>query len=96
MRRSAASKETLKFFHKGVYKTMTVIDTIALIFVTIGALNWGSVGIFGIDALGTLFGGQLSLISRLIDTVVALAGIWTISILFKNKVPADIRVESRR
>ncbi len=75
---------------------MTVIDTIALILVTIGALNWGSIGIFGIDAIGTLFGGQLSMISRLIYTLVALAGVWTISILLKNKVPADTRVEGRK
>ena len=75
---------------------MTVIDTIALILVTIGALNWGSIGIFGIDAIGTLFGGQLSMISRLIYTLVALAGVWTIAILCKNKVPADTRVEGRK
>jgi len=89
-------QKNVKVFSQRSYHTMTVIDTIALILVTIGALNWGSIGIFGIDAIGTLFGGQLSLISRLIYTVVALAGIWTISIMFKNKVPSDTRVESRK
>lgn len=69
---------------------MAVIDTVALILVIVGALNWGSIGIFGLDAIGTLFGGQLALFSRIIYTVVALAGIWCISVLFKNKVPADM------
>lgn len=62
-----------------------MFDNIALILVIIGALNWGSIGIFGVDAIGWLFGGQLAVISRIIYTIVALAGIWTISILFKDK-----------
>lgn len=69
---------------------MAVIDTVALILVIVGALNWGSIGIFELDAIGMLFGGQLAPFSRIIYTVVALAGIWCISVLFKNKVPADM------
>ena len=34
-----------------------MIDRIALILVIIGALNWGSIGIFGFDIVGWLFGG---------------------------------------
>ncbi len=88
---TAAPKVSKRFFAKEL-----MLDKLVLALVIIGALNWGSIGIFGIDAIGTLFGGQLSLISRLIYTVVALAGIWTISIMFKNKVPSDTRVEDRR
>ena len=61
------------------------MDNLALILVIVGALNWGSIGIFGIDAIGWLFGGQLAVISRIIYTVVALAGIWSITLLFKDK-----------
>lgn len=61
------------------------LDTIALILVIIGALNWGSIGIFGVDAIGALLGGQLSVISRIIYTIVALAGIWSITLLFRDK-----------
>ena len=43
-----------------------MIDKIALILVIVGALNWGSVGIFGFDAVGWLFGGQLAILSRII------------------------------
>lgn len=61
------------------------MDTTALILVIIGALNWGAIGLFGIDLVGTLFGGQGALISRIIFTVVGLAGLWAITMLFKDK-----------
>ena len=35
-----------------------VIDKIALTLAIIGALNWGSVGLFGFDCVAFLFGGQ--------------------------------------
>lgn len=60
------------------------MDTTALILVIIGALNWGSIGIFGIDLVGMLFGGQASIISRIIFTLVGIAGLWTITMLFKK------------
>lgn len=63
------------------------MDNVALILVIIGALNWGSIGLFGIDLVGTLFGGQSALISRIIFSVVGLAGLWSITLLFKEKLP---------
>lgn len=69
---------------------MNTIDNIALTLVIIGAINWGSIGIFGFDIVGALFGGQGSIISRIIFTIVGLAGLWAIGILFKDKVmPQD-------
>ncbi len=64
------------------------MDNTALVLVIIGALNWGSIGLFGVDLVGMLFGGQGALISRIIFTVVGLAGLWAITLLFKEKVPA--------
>ncbi len=61
-----------------------MIDKIALILVIIGALNWGSIGIFGFDIVGWLFGGQLALLSRIIFTIVGIAGLWTLTLLFRN------------
>ncbi len=61
------------------------MDNIALILVIIGALNWGGIGLFGFDTVGWLFGGQLALISRIIYTLVAVAGLWCITLLFKDK-----------
>lgn len=56
----------------------------ALILVIIGALNWGSIGLFGTDLVAMLFGGQMSIVSRVIFTVVGLAGLWSISFFFKD------------
>ena len=67
------------------------MDFISLLLVIIGAINWGSIGIFGFDLVGALFGGQGSLISRIIFTLVGIAGLWCIGILFKDKVPSDKR-----
>lgn len=62
------------------------MDILALTLVIIGALNWGSIGLFGFDLVGALFGGQLSIISRIIFTVVAIAGLWSITFFFKDNV----------
>lgn len=64
----------------------STIDNIALVLVIIGALNWGSIGLFGVDLVGSLLGGQLSLMSRIIFSVVGIAGLWSITLLFKEKV----------
>ena len=61
------------------------MDNLALALVIVGALNWGSIGIFGFDIVGWLFGGQAAILSRIIFAVVGLAGLWSISILFKEK-----------
>ena len=61
-----------------------MLNKLALLLVIVGALNWGSIGIFGFDIVGTLFGGQSALFSRIIFTLVGLAGIWCISLLFSH------------
>lgn len=67
-----------------------MLDKIALILVIIGAINWGSIGLFQFDIVGWIFGGQSAIVSRIIFTVVALAGIWCISLLFReNEVLVD-------
>ncbi|MBQ7976506.1 MAG: DUF378 domain-containing protein [Clostridia bacterium] len=60
------------------------MDKTALVLVIIGAINWGLIGFFGFDLVGTLFGGQGSVLSRIIFAVVGLAGLWATTILFKN------------
>ena len=68
-----------------------MLDKIALILVIIGALNWGGIGIFQFDTVAWLFGGQGAIISRIVYTLVALAGIWTISLLFLYPEEGAIR-----
>ena len=62
-----------------------MLDRIALILVIVGALNWGSVGLFRFDIVSWICGGQGSVLARIIYTVVALAGIWCVSLLFRDK-----------
>ncbi len=62
-----------------------ILDRIALILVIVGALNWGSVGLFQFDLVSWAFGGQDALVSRIVYTLVALAGIWCISLLFRSR-----------
>lgn len=66
-----------------------MLDKLALSLVVIGAINWGSIGLFKFDIVGFLFGGTYSIVSRIIFTLVGLAGLWAISILFKRIVPQD-------
>lgn len=61
------------------------MDTISLILTIIGAINWGLVGIFKFDLVAWICGGQTSLIARIIYTLVGLAGLWCISLLFRKK-----------
>ena len=61
------------------------MDTLALIVSIIGCVNWGLVGIFQFDLVAWLFGGAGSLFSRLVYTAVVLAGLWSISFLFRRK-----------
>lgn len=62
-----------------------MLDNIALIIAIIGGLNWGSIGLFRFDVVAWLFGGSDSLLSRIVYVVVAIAAIWCISLLFKEK-----------
>ena len=60
------------------------MDTIALILSIIGSLNWRLVGIFRFDLVAWHFGGQASIFSRIIYTLVGLAGLWCVSFLLRR------------
>lgn len=62
---------------------MKVIDTIALILVIIGAINWGLIGFFNFNLVDTIF-GAMSAISKIIYILVGLSGLWSIKLLFSN------------
>ena len=65
-----------------------MLDKISLVLVIIGALNWGSIGLFHFDIVAWIFGGQGAILSRIVYTLVALAGIWCISLLFRESETA--------
>ena len=69
---------------KGIWSNIMIMDRIALILTIIGALNWGSIGLFQFDIVAWICGGPATILARVIYTVVALAGIWCISLLFRE------------
>lgn len=70
-------------------KGVDLMDNTALVIAIIGALNWGSIGLFGIDLVATLFGGQTAILSRIVYTLVGISGLWCITLLFKEKIPVN-------
>ncbi len=62
-----------------------MLDRIALILTIIGALNWGSIGLFQFDIVAWIGGGMGGILARIIYTLVALAGVWCISLLFRER-----------
>ena len=61
-----------------------MFDKIALLLTIIGGLNWGSVGIFSFDLVAWIFGGQTAIGSRIVYVIIALAAIWSITLLFRD------------
>jgi len=72
------------------------MDTIALVLVIIGAVNLGSVGLFGVDFVGALLGGTHGMLARIIFTLMGLAGLWAITLLFRDRVPSHVNHNHNR
>ena len=62
---------------------MKILQKIALALTIIGALNWGMVGLLQIDLVASLFNGSDEIISRVIYTIIAIAGIINIGLLIE-------------
>lgn len=57
---------------------MKIIDYIVLILVIVGAVNWGLIGFLGFDLVRALF-GDMSMLSRIVYSLVGIAGLYSIS-----------------
>ena len=64
---------------------MAIINKIALAIAIIGTLNWGLVGLFSFDLVAWLCGGAGTILARIIYVAIALAGVWCISLLFRDE-----------
>lgn len=64
-----------------------MLDRVSLLLVITGALNWLLVGLFQFDAVAWLCGGQTAVISRIIYALVGIAGLWSVSLLFRDREP---------
>ncbi|MGI6406260.1 MAG: DUF378 domain-containing protein [Syntrophaceticus sp.] len=67
---------------------MTAFDKTALVLIIIGAINWLLVGIAQMDVVALLFGGADTMLSRIIYTIIGLAGLWAITILVRPEIEA--------
>lgn len=74
-----------------------IMDRVALILAIIGGLNWGSIGLFKFDIVAWICGGQTSVVSRIVYTLVGIAALWCISLLFRERVStSDAEQQSNR
>ena len=64
---------------------MSILDRIALLLVIIGGINWGLVGIFRFDLVAWICGGQDAIIARIVYTLVGIAALWCVSLLFRDR-----------
>ena len=65
-----------------------MMDKVSLLLVIIGAINWALIGVFQFDLVAWIFGGQAAMLSRVVYTLVGAAGIWCISLLFRENAVA--------
>ena len=65
-----------------------MLDRTSLVITILGAINWLLVGLFQFDLVAYLCGGQAAVVSRVIYTIVGIAGLWCISLLFGERVSA--------
>ena len=66
-----------------------MLDRTSLVLTIIGGINWLLVGLFRFDLVAYLLDGQAAIVSRVIYTVVGIASLWCISLLFRQRVPVE-------
>ena len=62
-----------------------MLDRTSLVITILGAINWLVVGLFQFDLVAYICGGQAAVVSRVIYTIVGIAGLWCISLLFRER-----------
>jgi uncharacterized membrane protein YuzA (DUF378 family) len=68
------------------------LDVVALLLVIVGALNWGLVGLFEFDLVAEIVGeefGAVNVVSRIVYILVAVAGLYLITLVSRVSRPAD-------
>jgi len=62
---------------------MRVLNTVTLVLLIVGGLNWGLVGLFGFDLVAAIF-GEMSALSRIVYTLVGASALWQLIPLFRG------------
>lgn len=65
---------------------MKILNTIVLILLIVGALNWGLIALFEFDLVAWLF-GEMTMLSRIVYGLVGIAGLWAIT--FFSRIAID-------
>ena len=69
---------------------MRIVNSITLILLIVGGLNWGLVGLFGFDLVAAIF-GEMSALSRIVYTLVGASALWQIIPLVRGNETATVR-----
>jgi hypothetical protein len=74
------------YWQKGGEKMpkMNLLDWIVLILVVVGGLNWGLVGILGVDLVAAIF-GAMTMLTRIVYSLVGLAALYMLVMTFLKK-----------
>ena len=62
---------------------MEILQKVCLVLTIIGAINWGLIGLFDFNLVSFLF-GYMSIISRIVYSLVGIAGLINIGLLFTH------------
>jgi len=65
---------------------MKILNTIVLVLLIVGALNWGLIALFEFDLVAWAF-GEMTLLSRIVYGLVGIAGLWAIT--FFSRIAID-------
>ena len=74
---------------------MNIVQKTALIFTLVGAINWGLIGLFSFDLVAFLF-GDMTLMSRVIYTIVGICGIINLVLLFIDLDEPSVEMPRKR
>ncbi|MBE6038062.1 MAG: DUF378 domain-containing protein [Anaerofustis stercorihominis] len=67
---------------------MRILSRIAFALIIVGAVNWGLIGLFGLDVVALLFGGSSSLLSRIVYSLVGISAVVYIALSTMDIAPA--------
>ncbi|GLS34617.1 DUF378 domain-containing protein [Mesorhizobium tianshanense] len=74
---------------------MKFINILTLIFVIVGGLNWGLVGLFSFDLVAAIFGAGSALV-RIVYILVGLSAAWQVVPLFASMGSGELAAERTR
>ena len=69
---------------------MRIVNSLTLLLLVVGGLNWGLVGLLGFDLVAALF-GEMSALSRIVYTLVGASALWQLGLLLRGDEARKVR-----